>query len=220
MKAFDLVRDIDETGISGTGPVAEGAVFSDGRVAMRWITSNRSTCFYESIDDVHAIHGHNGKTRVVFHGAPESSDLVELPKPHLELGSEGPDAEIVAMTNNCGLADHRAHMAYDRVKSIRAPAGWTAMACWFVHGDVSLTVRSPARFLRTETDKLGSRDHYERAEANFAVSANGIREANRWGRGKDAGKVIVDGVEVIAVYGTYSTNHRPAATPEGPSDGE
>lgn len=68
MKLFVLERDIDETGISGTGRVAEGIQFSDGRCAMRWMTADliRSTAVYDSIEDVAFIHGHGGKTRIVF----------------------------------------------------------------------------------------------------------------------------------------------------------
>lgn len=68
MRLFDLVRDEDETGISGTGLVAEGVVFNDGVVAMRWLTDFRSTGIYSSIEDVQRIHGHGGKTRICYHG--------------------------------------------------------------------------------------------------------------------------------------------------------
>ena len=71
MRLFHLDRLEDETGISGTGRIAEGVVFSDGRVAMNWITQFRSFCFYDSVDDLVSIHGHNGKTQLVFDGLPE-----------------------------------------------------------------------------------------------------------------------------------------------------
>ena len=68
MRRFQLVRDVDPTGISGTGTVAEGAEFDDGTVAMHWSTSAlpSSTAIYGSIADVEAIHGHGGQTRVEF----------------------------------------------------------------------------------------------------------------------------------------------------------
>lgn len=65
-KLFVLQRDEDETGISGTGVVANGIVFPDGSVAMRWATGTASTAVYASVEDVKTIHGHGGKTRVVF----------------------------------------------------------------------------------------------------------------------------------------------------------
>lgn len=66
MRLFKLNRVEDETGVSGTGHVAEGIVFSDGRVAMRWATDTASTAFYDSIADVETIHGHGGKTQVEY----------------------------------------------------------------------------------------------------------------------------------------------------------
>lgn len=66
MRLFKLNRVEDETGVSGTGEVAGGVVFPDGRVVMRWFTQTASTAFYDSISDVETIHGHDGKTLVVF----------------------------------------------------------------------------------------------------------------------------------------------------------
>jgi hypothetical protein len=66
MRRFYLQRDQDETGVSGVGRVAEGIVFSDGAVALRWCTEFTSTAVYGSIETVEAIHGHGGQTRVVF----------------------------------------------------------------------------------------------------------------------------------------------------------
>lgn len=70
MRTFELHRLEDETGISGTGIVAEGVEFSDGTCAMRWRTEHRSTTFYSSMKDVDAIHGHHGKTKIVVTGDP------------------------------------------------------------------------------------------------------------------------------------------------------
>jgi len=41
-------------------------VFVDGTAVLRWRTGTASTAVYASIADVEAIHGHGGKTRVVF----------------------------------------------------------------------------------------------------------------------------------------------------------
>lgn len=65
MVLFDLVRDEDETGISGTGTVAHGVIFGDGSCVMRWLTEHTSTAFYASEADLVAIHGHAGRTRLV-----------------------------------------------------------------------------------------------------------------------------------------------------------
>lgn len=68
MHCFVLRRHEDETGVSGTGDVAEGCEFSDGRCALRWLTEHTSTAVYDSIADVVKIHGHNGKTEIVWLG--------------------------------------------------------------------------------------------------------------------------------------------------------
>ena len=39
-------------------PQFEGVVFSDGRVAVRWLTAKRSVSVWDSLDDLLAIHGH------------------------------------------------------------------------------------------------------------------------------------------------------------------
>lgn len=69
-ETFDLVRLVDATGVSGTGKVAEGAVFGDGTTVLRWLTEHRSTVVYESAREVLAIHGHGGKTELRYHVGP------------------------------------------------------------------------------------------------------------------------------------------------------
>lgn len=65
MRLFILIRDEDVTGVTGTGTVAEGVEFSDGRIALRWIVGeHRSTVIWDSVKSVVAIHGHNGATRL------------------------------------------------------------------------------------------------------------------------------------------------------------
>lgn len=64
MRRFRLNRQNDPTGISGTGIVAEGVMFSDGTAALRWCSEFRSTAVYTSMDDVNAIHGHDGATTI------------------------------------------------------------------------------------------------------------------------------------------------------------
>ena len=36
----------------------EGCEFSDGRVAVRWLTAKRSVSVWDCMDDLLAIHGH------------------------------------------------------------------------------------------------------------------------------------------------------------------
>lgn len=65
-RLFSLVRDVDETGVSGTGHVADGVQFPNGKCAVCWRTATTSTAIYDSIADVEKIHGHGGKTRIVW----------------------------------------------------------------------------------------------------------------------------------------------------------
>lgn len=39
-------------------PQFEGVEFSDGTVAVRWLTAKRSTSVWNSLEDMLAIHGH------------------------------------------------------------------------------------------------------------------------------------------------------------------
>ena len=61
-RRFVLDRREDISGVSGTGIVAEGVEFSDGAAVLRWCVGLRSTAVYDSIDDLVAIHGHEGAT--------------------------------------------------------------------------------------------------------------------------------------------------------------
>ena len=72
---FVLNRREDATGISGTGVVAEGIVFSDGVVALRWIVPPgnpghgwpTSVVFHDhGVASVRAIHGHGGQTEIIW----------------------------------------------------------------------------------------------------------------------------------------------------------
>jgi hypothetical protein len=63
-RRFKLVRDVDVTGVSGTGIVAEGVQFSDGKCVVRWLSAHAATVVWDNIDDALAIHGHGGHTVV------------------------------------------------------------------------------------------------------------------------------------------------------------
>lgn len=67
MKLFVLERIEDESGVSGTGIVAEGVQFSTGKCVLAWVTQFKSVAVYDSVEDVEMIHGHNGKTVIVWH---------------------------------------------------------------------------------------------------------------------------------------------------------
>ncbi len=82
MRRFVLQRDVDATGVSGAGPVADGVVFDHatdvrfvdgfvldlppGWVRLTWRGEKSSTSLWKSIDMMLGVHGHNGLTRVVW----------------------------------------------------------------------------------------------------------------------------------------------------------
>lgn len=68
IRRFELHRDSDVTGVSGTGVVAEGVAFSDGTVALRWTSEwPTSVVFHDrGVEAVQKIHGHGGATRIVW----------------------------------------------------------------------------------------------------------------------------------------------------------
>lgn len=76
-RRFLLQRDVDLTGLSGTGVVAEGVEFSDGTVVLRWLDIDHdsenykrgvrpTTVVQENIEAVEALHGHGGATYIVW----------------------------------------------------------------------------------------------------------------------------------------------------------
>lgn len=65
VKTFTMYREMVPTDTHDANqrnapdePQFEGVVFSDGRVAVRWLTAKRSTSCWDSFDDLMAIHGH------------------------------------------------------------------------------------------------------------------------------------------------------------------
>ncbi len=57
-------RSKDETGISGTGIVAEGLQFSSKKCVISWLSDTPSIEIYDSIEEVRRIHGHQGETQI------------------------------------------------------------------------------------------------------------------------------------------------------------
>ena len=76
-KSFVLYRYEDESGVSGVGLVAWGFQFPDGRVAVRWCSGDiRQTTVWDCIEDVEAIHGHHGKTVLLWGRSERIEDEV------------------------------------------------------------------------------------------------------------------------------------------------
>lgn len=94
-RRFNLVRDEDVSGISGTGIVAEGVLFSptqaaldavagtgdapERHVAMEWLTEwPTSVVFHQKgLAAVEHVHGHNGRTHIEWLD-PEPPDIGDV----------------------------------------------------------------------------------------------------------------------------------------------
>jgi hypothetical protein len=61
-----MVRDVDVTGISGTGSIAQGVVFADGTTVIHWQVGKPSTAVWVRLQDAIDVHGHEGLTRFVW----------------------------------------------------------------------------------------------------------------------------------------------------------
>jgi hypothetical protein len=66
--------------------VAEGCVFTDGSVALRWRGNNPATAVWPDLDSILAVHGHHGATEVRWlepldepPAEPPADDSSELP---------------------------------------------------------------------------------------------------------------------------------------------
>ena len=67
LRRFVLVRTEDVTGISGIGIVAEGVRLSRGKVVLCWLSNGVSSIvIHENLDDLLSIHGHGGRTKIVW----------------------------------------------------------------------------------------------------------------------------------------------------------
>lgn len=66
MRRFVLSRKEDVSGTSGEGIVAEGVMFSNGRASLHWLTQLTSIAIYDNMETLDKIHGHDGRTEVVW----------------------------------------------------------------------------------------------------------------------------------------------------------
>lgn len=79
-RVFSMVRQADETGISGVGRVLDGIVFPDGQTVIRWCVEGKpaSTEIYDSFDafmEIHVVSHPGNLTEIVWlaeNGATET----------------------------------------------------------------------------------------------------------------------------------------------------
>lgn len=102
MKVFYLHRKEDESGISGTGRIAQGIVFDNGKVALTWLSQHPTVTVYDNLGEVRAIHGHSGKTEVsmepdwkrAFHEVAEVARTVDISKVISDRLPEGAESRV------------------------------------------------------------------------------------------------------------------------------
>jgi len=83
MRAFTLFRrNPPATHTSGgyanqpDEPQLEGIVFTDGSVAVRWLTEYQSTSLWESFEDFETVHGHpEYDSRVIWHPVGDGAEV-------------------------------------------------------------------------------------------------------------------------------------------------
>ena len=63
-RRFELQRDVDLSGVSGTGLIAAGCCWPDGSVVLHWLTGSEGTSTFPSIEKLLETHGHQGATRI------------------------------------------------------------------------------------------------------------------------------------------------------------
>ena len=66
MRRFVLNRHDDESGNSGTGVVAVGTQYPNGKVSLTWLSHMGTMGWYDTIEVVKGLHGHGGKTEVIW----------------------------------------------------------------------------------------------------------------------------------------------------------
>lgn len=72
-RRFHLLRHRDVSRISGTGIVADGVLWPDKTVSIRWRGERPSIVHWDHINDAAAVHGHGGATDFVWIDAPSQA---------------------------------------------------------------------------------------------------------------------------------------------------
>ena len=66
MKTFTVVREIDISGLSGIGKVAEGVEFTNGKCIVCWCTEVSSMVIHENIESVNKIMCSHSKSTIIY----------------------------------------------------------------------------------------------------------------------------------------------------------
>ena len=63
-RTFRLIRTEDISGISGTGVVAEGCEWENGKVTVCWLGTYGTIEQADNLHQIEKLHGHGGRTYV------------------------------------------------------------------------------------------------------------------------------------------------------------
>ena len=70
LRRFWLYRREDQSGVSGTGYVAEGVEWTDGRVDVRFLSTHKTDNGFPNLKELMNLHGHDGGTEIVWIDPP------------------------------------------------------------------------------------------------------------------------------------------------------
>lgn len=114
IRRFELIRHKDVSGVSGTGLVAEGSLFTDGTVVIRWYGDKPSTVVWSDIDHVIAVHGHGGNTEFRWCDEPAAHPpRMWKEGDRIELGPYVATRNAVNWDCGCGQVHLDGHVDYD-----------------------------------------------------------------------------------------------------------
>lgn len=85
MKRFYLQRKADVSGVSGTGNVAEGVQFDNGKATMCWLSKRLTISVFDSVEELVELHGHEGNTELVWIDDASSNMVVDKNSCHCEI---------------------------------------------------------------------------------------------------------------------------------------
>jgi hypothetical protein len=128
-RTFELVRFRDLSGVSGTGVVAEGCVFTDGSVALRWRGNNPATAVWPDLESVLAVHGHQGATEVQWLEAERRPEA----EPHVSSATRltPRPRPTAATTSAAGEASFSGEPAFSGEPGFAmTPEGWVEPEGW------------------------------------------------------------------------------------------
>lgn len=74
IRTFYLMRHTDVNGLSGTGVVAVGCVYPNGKAHMQWVSFKSSFEMHDSFESLIDIHGHSGATELIWGNPPGEDD--------------------------------------------------------------------------------------------------------------------------------------------------